>query len=310
MTDTHDTDSQDAGRQETRAPGSGAAGLDLEPAGTARALVPPRCLVVAISNPGNVVPLTALASDLSPGPHDEVVVAHVVTVPRQMSLSSARASREVARGTALLRDAIDAAALEGRVVDGLVKLSRSVADGLASAVESRAANVLLVGWSDTGSETAREDLAAFDRLMHRVAKAVPCDLIVARLRGEARRSVLVPLAVSAHLPLVARTVRALARAGSEIRFLHVVRSEADRAMAATEVAALMSRHGLDDVGTLDVVVAEDTAAEVISRAAAVDLAVIGAVTMRPDGGAMFGAKAEPLADRAGCSVLIVRAAAE
>jgi len=273
----------------------------------------PGCILVAIGNPRTVTPLMRLAATLSDAGATPVMAAHIVTVPRQMALSSARSSSEVARGAAVLRDAIIAAEAAGVDADGIVNIGRSVVDGLASAVDSRNADILLIGWSEDTEAEGDAGAKAFDKLMHHVASAISCDLLVAKFRSTKSRTggaerVLVPVAASRHMPLVARAVRRLAAAGSEISFLHVVPAEAAAAHAHDDVVALLEEHGLADLGSLEVVVAEDAGAEVIARTTGFDLVVIGAVRKAALAEALFGSKAETIAGQAACSVLVARAA--
>lgn len=280
-----------------------------------------RPVVVGISNPNSTAALVELAASLAEPNGAPLLAVRVVTVPQQMSLSSARGSAEVSEAASMLRGAIDRAEQRGIPADGVVEIARSVEDGLSAVMHSRDAGLLVLGWSeatppdadedeDEGNPSTAQSERAFERLMYRVDRAVEADVLFAKFRSADRRHVLVPISQSRHLPLVARTTRALAQAepgtASSMRFVHVCDPTTAQERSRIETQALLAAHGLADMGELDVLVADDAEATIVAMAADADIVIIGATT-RAAFAEPFARRVESMAEGAACSLLVARA---
>ena len=268
----------------------------------------PSTLMVGIANPDTVAQLMSLASCIVREAGCQVFGTHIVTVPEQMMLSAARSSPEVAAGGELLRSAVRAGAAFGLDVRGLVEVARDVHEGLASAVDSKDADLLLVGYSDTDSDpTPTKGERAFDRIMHRLARHITAHLVVAKFRSPAVQSILVPLAGPFNLPLTALLVRAIATGtGASVHFIHVVGTGANPADENLRITTMLARHGLDTMGGLEVIRTASQAATIIEHANEHDMTIVGAA--RPSiTDAIFGNVAEQVAAQASSTVLLIRA---
>jgi len=266
----------------------------------------PQTLLVGIANPATMPRLMKLAALIACGASYRVVVANVVRVPAQIGLSTAASSTEVALASALLRQAIRAGRRHGIQARGVVEVAREPHDGLLSAVDSQQADVLLVGYS--GEPEARRTERAFDRLMHRVASRARADVVVAKLRREGSRRVLVPIAGGANLELIGALARAAAsQDGAEVRFLHLIRPEAGAPEAEATFHTLLEQHGLDEVGAVEVLGTADPVRAILERADQVDLTIVGSAGRRSLSEAVFGTIAERIAAQATSSVLLAQA---
>ena len=264
-------------------------------------------LLVGIANPDTVASLMSLAAHVANYAGCEVIATHIVTEPTQVTLSSARSSPEVVAAEELLRQAIRAGAAAGVQVRGVVELAREAHTGLTCAVTDQEADVLLVGYSDV--EPGRDaGERAFDRLMHRIARSITADLIVAKFRRETISSILVPIAGDHNLAVTGLVVKAIrAGTGAEVRFLHVVEPGANPQDDELGMRNLLSAHGLREVGEFEIVRTASPTATIIERADAHDMAIIGAEARPSLADAIFGNAAERIASEASCTVLVVRA---
>lgn len=264
-------------------------------------------LLVGISNPATVPRLMTLAGLLAKRAEYEVAVTHIVTVPSQMSLSAMRCCPEAVSADRLLREAIRVAAEHGIKARGVVEIARHIHEGLASAVKSQQADLLLVGYSDDipGQD---ESERAFDKIMHRVARGTRSDLIVAKFRRETINSVLVPVAGDPNLRLTGLLASAInAGTGAAIRFIHVVEPGANPDDEELAFASLLAAHDLKGVGEFEIIRTARPTAAIMEQADKHDLVIIGAAKRPSITDAIFGGMAERIASEVPCSVLLVRA---
>ncbi|MGC9320184.1 MAG: universal stress protein, partial [Armatimonadota bacterium] len=146
-------------------------------------------MLVGIANPETIEALMDLARCLAGYADYNVIATHILVVPPQAHLGSARGSAEMAKARQLLLDAIREGAGEEVPVKGVVEVAREVSEGLVSAAETQEVSLILVGHS----ERAEEDEAAgkrFDRVMHQVARETEADLVVAKFRRDQIGSIL------------------------------------------------------------------------------------------------------------------------
>ena len=263
-------------------------------------------IVVGVSNPATIPELMGLAAMVARHRGYQVVATHIVTVPEQMRLSAARSSPEVAAGSQLLRQAIREGSEHGIPVRGLVEVAREVHEGLICAADSQKAELLLVGHSDIPDAPVGSD-KAFDRLMYKLARGTGADLIVARFRRPAIRSILIPVLRGLNLPVTGRLLKSIIQeTDAKVCFIRAIKPDADAEDEAQDLAKVLAAHDLDSLGETEILTATDPQAAIIERANDYDLAIIGAE--RPTiVDAIFGNIAERIASQAACSALLVRA---
>jgi len=265
-------------------------------------------LVVAVANPHTLPHLMHLASRMAAVGNYRVVATHVVTVRPQISLLSARGSDETLQAKELLMQAMRAGAALGCPVRSVVQVAREVHEGIISAVQSQQADALLLGYSEVEEASAR-GAKAFDRIMHRVARATTVDLVVARFRRKHMHTLLVPVATGVNLPLASLVTRALATDGqAAVTFVHMVRPEEDLDEARQRIEKLLAEHGLAELGELQVKPAEEPLKAVLEMVESYDVCLVGTEPRAGLREHVFGTWAERLASQASTTVLLVRAA--
>lgn len=268
----------------------------------------PSTLLVGVANPATIPRLMGLAADLALQTKTPIVVTNVVVVPGQIGLSAVKDSPMVRAARQLLSQAIRAASGRKVKVRGVVEVAREPSEGMVAAAESQKAQALLVGYSDQGTGSASAE-RAFDRIMHRVARAAACDLVVAKFRSEKKEKVLVPVAGGGtNLRLTGALAKGLAESrDAEIQFLHVTAPDKDAQEAERQVTVLLEQKGLKDLGPLEVVSSDDPVATILERCKDYDVAIVGTDARASIAEAIFGSPAEDIADQAPCTVLLVRA---
>jgi len=264
-------------------------------------------LLVGIANPDTIPYLIDLAASIVLQANYRLVATHIVTVPPQAKLDSARASPQVASARKLLLRAIRTGAQEGVRVRGVIEIAREVHEGLVSAASNQQADLLLVGLSDVQPGPDRAE-KAFDRIMHRVARQTPSDLIVAKFRGSSMSSVLVPIAGDVNLRVTGLIVRAMAESKhAAVRFLHIAEPGADTDIAAGRISAILAQHKLDSLGELQIASGEDPLSVTLSHVNQHDVTIIGASARPSLAESVFGSWAERIASQAQRTVVLVRA---
>lgn len=269
--------------------------------------IAPHRLLVGISNPETMHRLVDLAIRLSLATGCEIVATHVVRVPGQIGLRSARTSPEVVAARQLLLDVLDRAQQAGVEAQAVVEVGREVHEGLIAAARSRDADLVLVGFSDAPGEADEASERRFDRVMHRVGRELDADLVIGKFRGEATDRILVPVEPASDFSLIALLVRALKRdQGEVVRFLRVSIG-GDPSDEDESVRQRLAESGLAEVGRLETVESDDMANAVLAQAQDSDLILLETTSTPGPGDGLRGAVAERIAERAECSTLLLRA---
>ncbi|MEM6784643.1 MAG: amino acid permease [Bacteroidota bacterium] len=281
----------------------------------------PRRVLVALANPAHGADLLRLGRHVATGTEagGQVLGLHLVRVPIQTPLTTARdrfATRQPAIDATLQRlvdevrdgrpataDAADV--LSTTTLATLTDVAHDVFEGLVAETSARQSDLLLMGWRGGFS------LGSTESPVKRVILDTPADLAVLRDRGLGRlRSILVPWGGGAHAHLGLELAIRIARAtGAAIHLQRLVRADVDtaqeRAALAKDTAAIVGDY---NPVLYHVDRAEDVVAGIEGRmhADAYDLVIIGASHEWSIRTAVFGTIPDIVADRAPCSVLMVR----
>ncbi|MEM8599916.1 MAG: amino acid permease [Bacteroidota bacterium] len=287
----------------------------------------PRRVLVAVANPAHGADLLRMGRFVATGVEagGEVVGLHLVRVPLQTPLSTARdrfAQERPAIEATLERLALDAqrppptsgdgasgdeaSALTATSLETITDVAHDVFAGLVAEVPARRADLLLMGWR-TGFTRTRPS----DSPVKRVILDTPTDLAILRDRGLGTlRTILVPWGGGTHAHLGLELAIRLARAtGAAVHLQRLVRTDVDtaqeRAALAKDTAPIVGDYNpvLYHVDRADDVVA---GIERRMNAAPYDLVIIGASHEWSFRTAVFGTIPDVVADRAPCSVLMVR----
>jgi len=137
--------------------------------------------------------------------------------------------------------------------------------------------MVLVGYSenDRPGQTAKEE-EKFDRTMHRVARKARSDVVVAKFRKDQIRNILVPITSQAPFKVTGLLCQALARREDvSLTFLHVAESNEALDEARAVVISHMEKKGMQGMGRLEVVAAEDPVDAIVEASDGHDLVIVG-----------------------------------
>lgn len=269
-------------------------------------------LLVGISNPETTGGLMDLAKSLAEHADYEVVATHILPVPPQAHLSSARGSGEMAAAREKLLEAIREAGARNVRARGVIEVAREVNEGLVSAAESQNASLILVGYSDPGDrEEDGDGERSFDRVMHAVARNTEADLVVAKLRREEVGSILLPINTGLNLAVSGMLARAISREReAPVTLIHLLREDEEEDEARERLEANLDEEGLSDLGELVIEPLSDDVEpidQLVEIASGYDMAIVGAEPRPSIAESVFGSWAERVAREADCTVLLVRA---
>lgn len=196
-----------------------------------------RPILVAVANPDHAPQLVRTASDLARANDGFVRIVSVVIKSHDSPFSvysdETIIDRYAGNSRELLDSALAVAPDDVRVDDAQV-VSRSVADGVRTAVEETDARALVVGWEDRDRRTDAVLGSTIDRLLERV----PCDLYVERIGHEADGvdSVLLPVAGGPHVRPAVDVANAIAvRNDATVSFCSVVDDDTDSRTAGDSI---------------------------------------------------------------------------
>ena len=220
-------------------------------------------VMVPLANPDHEEDLITLASAIARAKGGTVVATHIITVPDQTSLSSARdrANDIDATSEALLHRARENAETFGVPVETQTILSHRGFEQIFDAARTHEADQVVMGWGPDSHGSPGRAESAIDEMVG----DPPCDFLVLRDRGFETDRILVPTAGGPDSDLSAEIATILRREfDSEVDLLYVA-DEGNSAEGADFLASWADDHDLGDadlhVETGDVEAAIESAAE-------------------------------------------------
>ena len=270
----------------------------------------PARILVPVANPGNAEELIRLGAALLEPKTGELTALGIVEVPEGMPLSEGATRARHARR--LLQKVLDYAP-EGTVIHRLVRIGRHTAAGIVEAVAEQEADLVIFGWggkSGPGREGATTG-PAISPTIEEVVREAPCDIAVVKQRGGGEiRRILVPVRGGPHAELALRFADALARRhGAVVVALHLVPvgvTEAVRAQAERALTTFLRLHVTAQSMPL-LRESRNVRTAILREAEHADLVVMGASAPPGEPGAtLFGSLPEAIAQRAKCTVIVVK----
>jgi nucleotide-binding universal stress UspA family protein len=190
-------------------------------------VVKPNSVLVAVAEPRSAAELVTVGARIAAVHESELLLLHVVAVPRQLPLrESATYLRE---GRAILDEVRGAADALGVPVRTLIRVAHRPAEAIIRTARDRNAEYLLMGWH--GPKAGRR--ALIGRNIDRVIKDSNCHALIfehaelEKARGR-RRRILVPLSNPRTAPLASALVET---SGGEVTVLHLTRASPEEAEA-------------------------------------------------------------------------------
>jgi basic amino acid/polyamine antiporter, APA family len=268
-------------------------------------------VLVPLANPARAGGLASVASALAPRQVGRIVLHQVVVAGEQTEEDRLRSAMD--EGNTALSNALVRTRREGVQTDLLLTVAPEPWTEIARTARDQRVSSVLLGLAHAPRAGADpEDAGTPAHPIDRLMESLPCDVALLHAGDDfdldGVRRVLVPLSGRTdHDPLRARVIGTLARKGLDrLTFLHVLAADASldverRALAALRVYVQDEARGR---GAAAVSRAEDPIAEIVTRAAAYDLLVLG--TTRPRGGrSQIGALLARMVRESPCPVLIL-----
>ncbi|WP_148416758.1 amino acid permease [Haloferax sp. KTX1] len=237
------------------------AATSVQPDGGYRVMVP-------LANPESERDLVSLAGSVAKANDGTLVGVHIVKVPDQTALESAREEYDFAEADRLLEQArADADELDVDIETHTVLSHRSFEE-VFDAAETYNADLVVMGWGPDSHGSPGRAESAFEEMTH----SLPYDVLVLKDRGFDPSHVLVPTAGGPDSDLSASIASVLREfCDAEVELLHVADDEAEGERFLQEWA---DERGLGDA-TLTVETG-DVEAAIESHATDASLLVIGA----------------------------------
>lgn len=267
-------------------------------------------ILVPMANPKTQAHLLNLAESLALAQDAEITVLSVIVAdkgqkPREVLSKNSR----IGDAVQVLSGAARAAEAENTAFTPMVRAARSLAEGILHAVEDERAKLLVMGWSadkdgtptqliDTILRTCRSNLA----FLH--MKEAPSPGLVKY------RNIGVALSTQGNGALMGQLAAAMtAENNSRITYFSVLPPYCDKAdlvrTRALHMAAI-DRHDSHVPYTAEFIQADNPRQAIVDKTKELDLLIIGAGSPKSTGGETVGTFTGLIAERAHCSVILVR----
>jgi nucleotide-binding universal stress UspA family protein len=265
---------------------------------------------VPVANPARATALIQFAAMVARAHEGEVVLLHVITVPRQTPLDV---------GRRFIREAYEevvdeaTAAVEARGVrsSSLIRIAHRPADAILHEVEDSAIDMVVMGWRGE----SRNPRTALGSNLDWVMRVAPAEVVVLRadhLRDI--RSVLVPVAYPRQAHALIRIAELFEQEGAALDLLHVAPPGQEPEARKDRMDELYE--GLADVGVgppgsdagrpLRILEETDIVAALVREAATHDLTMVGAAREGPLRRLVMGSRPEQLATQSPGRLLLYK----
>jgi amino acid transporter/nucleotide-binding universal stress UspA family protein len=271
-----------------------------------------REILLPMANPATAKSLVMLAAAMARGnPGTEISALKIVTIPTSISLAHAQEYLSSQQGGSqeILVQAARYAEEAGVSIQPLIRAAYGVSSGIVAVAESRPnTRLILLGWH--GPFSLRRVSSSIDK---EVLQMAPCDVgvFLDRHLGKVKR-ILIPAGGGPHARLGLRLAHGFAAADSaELVVLRVVPLSKDVDISSEEAAVLRlirnELRGKNGRVTPCIVQASSIASGILKEARnGYDLLFIGASEEWFIRNWLFGAIPDIVAERAPCSVLMVK----
>jgi uncharacterized hydrophobic protein (TIGR00271 family) len=179
-------------------------------------------VVVPIANPDTAMNLVAFGAEAARHHGGHLAIVQVIVVPEQLPLDSARYQAQ--QKLDLLERVLQEAERYDVRVEGITRLSRSVAQGIIDTMAEESARLCIMGWNARPRSPGRRGLG---HVLDQVIESATCDIAIVRGGWDRRLSrVLVPASTGPHAPCAAELALALTSdTGGKVTLLNVARPD-------------------------------------------------------------------------------------
>jgi amino acid transporter/nucleotide-binding universal stress UspA family protein len=261
-------------------------------------------VLVPVANPQTQPTLFSISEALLSEKGGELVLLNVVLVRNQMAFRSA--VDEAADSLQILETGIQLPKLENVKLRPVVRLSRSLAKGIAQAAEEEGCSLIVMGY-------AGEESPQSIRLMEEVLTYARTDMILFKQKGEFRpKRIAVSLGSKINLNLMVKLAGDVAdHFGGEITFLNILPSEYSEDQKQYSAKILMEairQHAAKALYHIDLLSSDEPLQLLIKRSADFDLLIVGTTKVGLLERVIVGTFSSQIVMNAECSVAVVKSA--
>lgn len=270
-------------------------------------LSPGRFLVlVPVATRGYTEALSRVGALLAKGAQGQLMGLTVIQVPPLLSLLAARFM--LRDQEALIEKVMEQGRECGIPVQGLVRSTRDVAQGIQRTIRESGSNLVIFGWPEKPDNVGQ----AFSPVVDSLLANPPSDTAVLRYRPfDELRTLVVPVAGRANERLAVQLAVNLARSNREpatIQLMYAALPDLSEAENEERAEAAFARVVTDISVPYEtrVVKAGSVAEGILQAAQACDMVIIGATKEPVFRNLLLGNVAQTVAEQAPCSVLVVK----
>ncbi|MCU0506488.1 MAG: glucosyl-3-phosphoglycerate synthase, partial [Chloroflexi bacterium] len=294
----------------------------------------PMRVLLPVANPATAEELVRVAASLLDPKSGTLTALGIVEVPEEMPLSEGAARARQARR--LLQRVLEYVPA-GTRIEPIVRIGRRAADGILEVAHEEGSDLVVFGWAGTGGHGMPRPGAGlpaapavpagrprkrsapapkvvvnlYSPTIDAVLRDAPCDIAVVKQRGTGPWGrVLVPVRGGPHAELALRFAAVIAeRDGAALTVMHLLPSGSSAAVRAQAEKALgdFVRRFAPEGAVALVRETSNVRSAILREAGSADLLVMGASAV--DAGnelSLVGSLPEEVAERASCSVVVVR----
>ncbi len=264
-------------------------------------------ILVPVANPRTAPILFAISESLLANESGEIVVLNVKEVPNQVDFRSALTHAE--DSLHVLEHGIHVPSHARIKVRPIVRMSRSLVNGIIHAAEEEHCNLIVMGYA--GEHPASNP----GRVMEEVLQRATMDTILFKQYGDvALKRIAVSLGSAVNLPLMVKLAGAMAdRYDGEITFLNILPESYTAQQKAYSGKILMEaihQHVARSLYHIDVFSSKDPLKLLVEKSSQFNLLITGTQKVKLMEKVIVGSFSSQLAMQAQCSVAIVRMATQ
>ena len=261
-------------------------------------------ILVPVANPQTQPVLFSISEALLSERGGELVLLNVVLVRNQMAFRSA--VDEAADSLQILEEGIQLPKHENVKLRPVVRLSRSLAKGIAQAAEEEGCSLIVMGY-------AGEESPQSTRLMEEVLTYARTDMILFKQKGEFRpKRIAVSLGSKINLNLMVKLAGDVAdRYAGEITFFNILPSEYSEDQKQYSAKILMEaikQHAAKALYHIDLLSSDEPLQLLVKRSADFDLLIVGTTKVGLLERVIVGTFSSQIVMNAECSVAVVKSA--
>ena len=261
-------------------------------------------ILVPLANPETQGPLFSISSALISRQTGEIVLLNVVEAPNQVDFYTALNESPEEAITTLMQSS-KLASQTGVSFRPIVRVSRDMAKGIVHAAEEERCNLIVMGYSESHLDDR-------EPIMERVLAQARTDIAFIKIKGQfAPKKIGVSLGSSLNLELIVKLAGAVADCyGASLDFFNILPSnytQEQKERSGHLLIGAIQTHAAHALYRIEVATSDQPLDFLMEKSQDLDLLVVGTSKVSLLERAVVGPFSSQLAQRAKCSVAIVRA---